>query len=680
MFRKLLIANRGEICCRIAATAARLGIRTVAVYSDVDKHAKHVSFCDEAFSIGGTTASESYLAIPSVIRAARESGAEAIHPGYGFLAENAEFAEACSGAGFVFIGPTAATIRTMGDKSTAKSVMTQAGVPVLSGYHEGNQEPAFLRAQAGAIGYPVMLKARAGGGGKGMRVVHAAGEFDDLLAACRREAKNSFGDDSILIEKYLDRPRHIEVQVFGDTQGNYVYLFERDCSVQRRHQKIIEESPAPGLTESQRRLIGETAVAAARAVNYAGAGTIEFLADHDSKFYFLEMNTRLQVEHPVTEMVTGQDLVEWQLLVAAGTPLPQSQDQLEFRGHAIEARMYAEKPSSGFLPSIGTLEIFKTPEAIHFTVPSSPEMAPVRLDAGVRTGDIVTPYYDPLLAKLVVWGQNRTEAVSRLHDALDQFVALGLETNLPFLRRLSFLPDFAAANLDTGFIARNEAFLLSSDGVIRFSFLVLATAALLKSEEENRRIEDHDLYSPWASTSGWRLNSSYTRPLSWSAGNQTLEAVLTYPTASASLARCHLEASGESADFEILEYDGGKIIVLTDKRRIGGQVYRRDNTYDLSCEDEHVTLNLIDPLAYKLSADQEETELTAPMPGRIVAVLVKEGQTVAKGTPLIVMEAMKMEHTIVALADGQVDQVLVNVADQVSEGAQLLHFTPHKPD
>jgi 3-methylcrotonyl-CoA carboxylase alpha subunit len=679
MFRKLLIANRGEIACRIAATAARLGIRTVAVYSNVDKNAKHVSFCDEAFAIGGATASESYLAIASIIRAARASGAEAIHPGYGFLAENAEFAEACAAAGLVFVGPPAAAIRTMGDKSTAKSVMTKAGVPVLPGYHGENQAPDFLRSQAGAIGYPVMLKARAGGGGKGMRVVHGAGEFDDLLAACRREAKNSFGDDSILIEKYLDRPRHIEVQIFGDTHGNCIYLFERDCSVQRRHQKIIEESPAPDLTESTRRSIGETAVAAARAVNYTGAGTIEFLVDQDTKFYFLEMNTRLQVEHPVTEMITGQDLVEWQLLVAAGAPLPQSQGQLRFRGHAIEARIYAENPSSGFLPSTGTLEIFKTPEAVHFTVPSSPEMAPVRLDAGVRAGDIITPYYDPLMAKLVVWGKDRAEAVTRLRGALDQFFALGLETNLPFLRRLSGLSDFGAANLDTGLIARNEAFLLASQGVIRFPFLVLATAALLKSEEQNRHIDDRDLYSPWTATSGWRLNSSYTRRVSWSVGNQTVDVALTYPAAPAGPARYHLEADEESADFEILEHNDGNLVVLTGSRRITGRVYRRKDTFDLSADGEHTTLNLIDPLAYNLLVDEAETQLTAPMPGRIVAVLVQAGQTVAKGTPLIVMEAMKMEHTIVALSDGRVDEVFVNIADQVSERAQLLHFTPTTP-
>jgi 3-methylcrotonyl-CoA carboxylase alpha subunit len=680
MFRKLLIANRGEICCRIAATAARLGIRTVAVYSDVDKNAKHLSFCDEALGIGGAAASESYLAIPSIIRAARDSGAEAIHPGYGFLAENADFAEACSAAGFAFIGPSAAAIRTMGDKSTAKSVMTKARVPLLPGYHGENQEPDFLRSQAVAIGYPVMLKARAGGGGKGMRVVRETGEFDDLLAACRREAKNSFGDDSILIEKYLYRPRHIEVQIFGDTHGNCVYLFERDCSVQRRHQKIIEESPAPGLTESERQLIGETAVAAARAVDYTGAGTIEFLVDQDSKFYFLEMNTRLQVEHPVTEMITGQDLVEWQLLVAGGALLPFSQGQLRYRGHAIEARIYAEKPSSGFLPSTGTLEIFKTPQAIHFTVPPLPEIAPVRLDAGVRAGDAITPYYDPLMAKIVVWGKDRAEAVSHLHEALDECVALGVETNLPLLRRLSRLSDFAAANLDTGLISRNEDFLLTFDSVIRFPFVVLATAALLKSEEENRSTDSYDLYSPWASTLGWRLNCSYSRRLSWSDGNQTVDVVLTYPAVTARLARYHLEANGESADFEILDHNGSKLVFLTGNRRITGRVYRRNETYDLSADDEHVTLSLIDPLAYSLLADEEETQLTAPMPGRIVAVLVQAGQTVAKGTPLIVMEAMKMEHTIVALADGKVDQVFVNVADQVSEGAQLLHFTPNKPD
>jgi 3-methylcrotonyl-CoA carboxylase alpha subunit len=675
MFRKILIANRGEICCRVAATAARLGVRTVAVYSDIDSNAKHVSVCDEALGIGGTTAG--YLSIPSILKAAKESGAGAIHPGYGFLAENAEFAEACAAAGLVFIGPSPAAIRTMGDKSAAKSVMAKAGVPVLPGYHGDRQEQDFLRSQADAIGYPIMLKARAGGGGKGMRVVQAAADFDHLLAACRREAKNSFGDDSVLIEKYVDRPRHIEVQVFGDTHGNYVYLFERDCSVQRRHQKIVEESPAPSFTESQRRLICETAVAAARAVNYTGAGTIEFLVDQTGNFYFLEMNTRLQVEHPVTELVTGQDLVEWQLLVAAGSPLPRLQDQLNFHGHAIEARIYAEKPSSGFLPSTGTLEVFRTPPAIHFTVPSSTELAPVRLDAGVRPGDTVTPYYDPLLAKLIVWGKDRAETVTRLRAALDEFIALGLETNLPFLRRLTASADFVTAKLDTGLIARNETFLLSSDQVIRLPFVVLATAALLKSEEESRRIDDHDPYSPWSATSGWRLNSNSTRSLSWSAGNLTLNALLTYPATSAIPPRYHLEVNNESVDFEIVEYRDDYLAVQAGSHRINGRVYRQTNTYDLSAESEHVTLTLIDPLAYDLPTDQEDTKLTAPMPGRVVAVLVQEGQSVAKGTPLVVMEAMKMEHTIVAVVEGRVDQVFVKVADQVSEGTQLIHFTPN---
>jgi 3-methylcrotonyl-CoA carboxylase alpha subunit len=675
MFRKILIANRGEICCRVAATATRLGIRTVAVYSEVDKNAKHVSLCDEALGIGGTTAG--YVSIPSILRAAKESGAEAIHPGYGFLSENAEFAEACAVDGLVFIGPSPLAIRTMGDKSAAKSVLAKAGVPILPGYHGDRQEPAFLQSQADAIGYPVMLKARAGGGGKGMRVVQVAAEFDNLLAACRREAKNSFGDDSILIEKYVERPRHVEVQVFGDTQGNYVHLFERDCSIQRRHQKIVEESPAPGLTESQRRLIGETAVAAARAVNYTGAGTIEFLVDQEGNFYFLEMNTRLQVEHPVTELITGQDLVEWQLLVAAGLPLPRLQNQLTFNGHAIEVRIYAEKPNSGFLPSIGTLQVFRTPPAIAFTVPANPELAPVRLDAGVRSGDTVTPFYDPLLAKLIVWGKDRTEAVIRMRATLDEVVALGLETNLAFLRRLIASSDFVAANLDTGLIARNESFLLSSDRVIQFPFIVLATAALLKSEAERRHIDGRDPYSPWSATSGWRLNSNYNRPLSWSSDGQTIEAILTYPAAATKPERYHLEANHQSADFEILESRDDYLAVQAGSHQIHGRIYRQSNTYDLSAEGDHVTLTLIDPLAHDLLADQEETELTAPMPGRVVAVLVREGQTVPKGTPLIVMEAMKMEHTIVALADGRVDQILVKVADQVSEGVQLLHFTPN---
>ena len=678
MFRKILIANRGEICCRVAATAARLGIRTVAVYSEVDSQAKHVSVCDEALGIGGTTVSESYLSIPLILKAAKESGAEAIHPGYGFLAENAAFAEACAATGLSFIGPSPTAIRTMGDKSAAKAVMAKAGVPVVPGYHGDRQEPAFMRSQADAIGYPVMLKARAGGGGKGMRVVQTAVDFDSLLAACRREAKNSFGDDSILIEKYVDRPRHIEVQVFGDTHGNCVYLFERDCSVQRRHQKIVEESPAPGLTESQRRVIGETAVRAALAVNYTGAGTIEFLVDQEASFYFLEMNTRLQVEHPVTEFITGQDLVEWQLLVAAGSPLPLSQDQLSFRGHALETRIYAEKPSAGFLPSTGSIQVFHPPQAIQFCVPTSPELSPVRLDAGVRSGDRVTPYYDPLLAKLIVWGKDRPEAVTRLRAALDEFVVLGVETNLPFLRRLIACSDFSTANLDTGLIARNESFLLSSEPVIRFPFVVLGTAALLKSEEESCRIQAHDPYSPWSATSGWLLNANSTRSLSWSSGNLTVDAVLTYPAIAAKPWRYHLQANNESIDFAIIEYRDDFLAVQAGNHRINGRVYRETNRFDLFAEGEHVTLTLADPLAYDLPTDQAETELTAPMPGRVVAVLVQEGQTVTKGTPLVVIEAMKMEHTIVAVVEGRIDQVLVKVADQVSEGAQLIHFTPRQ--
>src|SRR5246127_3139671 len=506
MFRKLLIANRGEIACRIAATAARLGIRTVAIYSDVDKNAKHVSCCDEAFAVGGATANESYLAIPSIIRASRETGAEALHPGYGFLAENAEFAEACIAAGLVFVGPPAAAIRAMGDKGTAKSVMAKAGVPVLPGYHGESQEPAFLRSQADAIGYPVMLKPRAGGGGKGMRVVNETSQFDDLLAACRREAKNSFGDDSILIEKYLSRPRHIEVQVFGDTHGNCVYLFERDCSVQRRHQKLLEEAPAPGMTLERRAAMGLAAVNAAKTVGYVGAGTVEFIANQDGSFFFMEMNTRLQVEHPVTEMITGLDLVEWQLRVAGGQPLPLTPEQLEIDGHAIEARVYAEDPDKGFLPSTGRL--------VHLVPP--PESDSVRVDTGVEQGDEITPYYDPMIAKLIVWGADRKQALARMRRALAQYRVVGVSNNINFLSRLVALPSFANAELHTGVIEREQGLLFPpQEAVPDEVWLVAALAELLHEQREvnAKSAAAADRASPWRALDGWRLNGSAERKL-----------------------------------------------------------------------------------------------------------------------------------------------------------------------
>ncbi|OFS49555.1 3-methylcrotonyl-CoA carboxylase, partial [Achromobacter xylosoxidans] len=476
MFDTLLIANRGEIACRVAATARRLGIRTVAVYSDADANARHVAACDVAVHIGGPEPRASYLRADAILQAARDTGAQAIHPGYGFLSENEAFAEAAEQAGIAFVGPPASAIAAMGSKSAAKSLMEKAGVPLVPGYHGDNQDPQFLKEQADAIGYPVLIKASAGGGGKGMRVVESSGAFLDALASCQREAASSFGDDRVLIERYLQKPRHIEIQVFADTHGNCVYLFERDCSVQRRHQKVIEEAPAPGMTEERRRAMGEAAVAAARAVGYVGAGTVEFIAEPDGRFYFMEMNTRLQVEHPVTEMITGHDLVEWQLRVAAGQPLPARQEDLRIHGHAIEARIYAENPEKGFLPSIGTLAYLGLPAHVAFA------NGDIRVDGGVRTGDTITPFYDPMIAKLIVHGADRDQARARMLQALAQTQAVGVQTNVAFLSRLMRDSAFAAADLDTGLIERQRATLLPEPTPTDAATLALATAAVLASQ------------------------------------------------------------------------------------------------------------------------------------------------------------------------------------------------------
>ncbi len=671
MFEKILIANRGEISCRIAATASRLGIRTVAVYSDADRNSKHVAVANESVHIGRAPANESYLCIEPLIRAAKATGAQAIHPGYGFLAENEAFAVACAEAGLAFIGPPPAAIRAMGNKSAAKELVAGAGVPVVPGYHGKNQRPDELQKEAKTIGYPVLLKASAGGGGKGMRVVEKPEEFAEALVSCQREAKNSFGDASVLVEKYLPDPRHIEVQVFADAHGNYVHLFERDCSVQRRHQKIIEEAPAPGLKEELRHSIGETALSAARAVGYVGAGTVEFLVDQNRHFYFMEMNTRLQVEHPVTEMITGQDLVEWQLRVAAGLPLPRLQDQLTAHGHAMEARIYAENPDNQFLPSIGTLRILKLPNAAEFQVGPGPDPAPVRVDSGVRQGDAITPYYDPMIAKLIVWGFDRTEALARMRHALGDFIALGLHTNRAFLWRLVSSPDYTAANLDTGIVDRNLGSLLTPDTTVRITAVALATAALLKREEENMKAETSDPYSPWMSTSGWRLNAEYVRTLHWKTIHRGIEAKLIYRRKGYSL-----EVDGDSANVSILERQDNNFTLLVNTERITGSVYVQNDVFDVVAEGEQVTLQWIDSIVGISTAEYDEGNLTAPMPGRIVAVFVKNGQTVAKGAPLITMEAMKMEHTIAAAGDGVVDEVLFNVGDQVAEGTQLLRFSP----
>src|SRR5574343_1162716 len=518
MFKKILIANRGEIACRVAATARRMGIRTVAVYSEADAQAKHVAVCDEAVLIGPAAAKESYLRADKIIEVAKATGAQAIHPGYGFLSENAEFADACAAAGLVFIGPPASAMRAMGSKSAAKSLMEKANVPLVPGYHGDQQDADFLHAQADRIGYPVLLKASAGGGGKGMRVVEKSADFADALASCKREAINSFGDDKVLVEKYLQRPRHIEIQVFADTHGNCVYLFERDCSVQRRHQKVIEEAPAPGMTAERRQAMGEAAVAAARAVGYVGAGTVEFIANQDGSFYFMEMNTRLQVEHPVTEMITGTDLVEWQLRVAAGQPLPLAQDELRIHGHAIEARIYAENPEKGFLPSIGTLRHMQTPAAVSFELGGTAfEPAAVRVDSGVRSGDAISPFYDPMIAKLIVWGADRKQALARMAQALAQYQIVGLATNIAFLKRRVEGQAFCTDDLGTGLIERHHASLFPAAAAAPASVLALATVALIEAEKDVSAAQSGaNAADPWGQALGWRMNQAYLRKLSFS--------------------------------------------------------------------------------------------------------------------------------------------------------------------
>ena len=663
MFTKILIANRGEIACRVAASARRLGIKTVAVYSDADATARHVALCDEAVRIGSAEAKDSYLRADKIIAVALATGAQAIHPGYGFLSENAGFADACAAAGLVFIGPPASAIRAMGSKSAAKELMSKAGVPLVPGYHGENQDADFLRHEADQIGYPVLLKASAGGGGKGMRIVEASADFIAALASCKREAINSFGDDKVLVEKYLSAPRHIEIQVFADTQGDCVYLFERDCSVQRRHQKVLEEAPAPGMTLARRSAMGEAAIAAAKAVSYVGAGTVEFIANQDGTFYFMEMNTRLQVEHPVTEMITGLDLVEWQLRVAAGQPLPLRQAQLKIKGHALEARIYAENPENGFLPSIGTLRHLATPVAISFSTPIDlHEHSVIRIDSGVREGDAISPFYDPMIAKLIVWGKDRDAALRQMSDALSQYRIVGLSSNIGFLKRLVESAPFAGAQLDTGLIEHNQAALFPPPVPASLPVLALAAAALLQSEQS---IEA----SPWASTDGWRMNVPLQRTLDLS------DEAGTYPLRAIYLRDGYQLGLGDASTMmKVLRHDGNAITLHLGEQTVRGTVVRDGEQLHVYLDGQHTALTWTDPLAHSGAAEAEGGRLTAPMPGKIVAVLVAAGDSVEKGAAMLIMEAMKMEHTITAPAAGVVEQVLYVVGDQVTEGAPLLSF------
>jgi 3-methylcrotonyl-CoA carboxylase alpha subunit len=649
MFDKILIANRGEIACRVIATARRLGIATVAVYSSADAESRHVQMADEAWPIGGAAARDSYLVIDRILQAAQASGAQAIHPGYGFLSENAAFAQACTDAGIVFIGPPAAAIRAMGSKAAAKALMAEAGVPLVPGYHAADQSPALLADQAARIGYPVLIKASAGGGGKGMRIVTEAGAFQAALEGAQREAAAAFGDDRVLLEKYLTRPRHIEIQVFADTHGHTLHLFERDCSIQRRHQKVLEEAPAPGLDPARRRAMGNAAVAAARAVGYVGAGTVEFIVEGPA-FYFMEMNTRLQVEHPVTEAITGQDLVEWQLRVAAGERLPLMQDELRITGHAIEARIYAEDPAHDFLPSIGTL--------VHLRQPR--ERIDVRVDTGVRQGDAITAYYDPMIAKLIVHGATRDAAVQRLLAALAEYEVVGVRTNLDLLRGIAAHPAFRAAKLDTGFIARHPEVLATSAADQRAA-LAAASLTLLGAL---RPVAPAD---PWAMADAWRMNGDGYQDLLFADGDQTLPV------------RAHLRADG-SARLDLP--DGTVDAALAEEvLRLGGvqrrvRVIRSGELLTVLIAGRGHALRHVDPLAPPLSDTAGSDKLTAPIPAQVTRVLVAPGDRVTKGAALLVLEAMKTEITLTAPRDGVIESVRATEGEMVQEGTQLISFVP----
>lgn len=640
MFSKILIANRGEIACRVIRTARDMGISTVAVYSDADADAMHVAMADEAVRLGPAPARESYLRGDIILEVARRTGAQALHPGYGFLSENADFAEACGAAGVVFIGPPAASIRAMGGKSEAKALMEMAGVPLVPGYHGTAQDMATLTEAATRIGFPVLIKASAGGGGKGMRVVEQEADLVAAIEGAKREAISSFGDDRVLIERYLTRPRHVEIQVFADTHGNCVYLFERDCSVQRRHQKVIEEAPAPGMRAEMRRAMGEAAVAAAKAVGYVGAGTVEFIVEGDS-FAFMEMNTRLQVEHPVTEAITGQDLVRWQLLVAAGGRLPLLQNELSIDGHSFEARLYAEDPTRGFLPSVGVLQRLMLPTN------------GVRIDAGVRQGDRIGVDYDPMIAKLITHGPDRATALRLMSRALSACVVVGVQTNLGLLSGIVNHPDFAAGDFDTGFIGRNPT-LLEPVASPEPATIAAAVLSVLSVEIENA--------DPWAASDVWLMNLAGHRAVSLSANGVRLDVTVQPNDAAWSLMWDGISVVARKTA------DG----VALDGAQVRANVFRHGERIVVTQAGVNHVFDRIDRLAPPLAALQGGGKVTAPIPGRVAGVLVAVGDSVKHGQTLVVLEAMKMELSLSAPADGVVEVLRCVVGDMVDEGRELV--------
>ncbi|NBF09920.1 acetyl/propionyl/methylcrotonyl-CoA carboxylase subunit alpha [Pseudomonas sp. Fl4BN1] len=639
----LLVANRGEIACRVMRTAKALGLTTVAVHSATDRDARHSREADIRVDLGGSKASESYLQIDKLIAAAKASGAQAIHPGYGFLSENAGFARAIEAAGLIFLGPPASAIDAMGSKSAAKTLMEAAGVPLVPGYHGAAQDLDTFRRAAERIGYPVLLKATAGGGGKGMKVVEDVNQLAEALASAQREALSSFGDSQMLVEKYLLKPRHVEIQVFADQHGNCLYLNERDCSIQRRHQKVVEEAPAPGLSPELRQAMGEAAVRAAQAIGYVGAGTVEFLLDARGEFFFMEMNTRLQVEHPVTEAITGLDLVAWQIRVAQGEPLPISQAQVPLLGHAIEVRLYAEDPGNDFLPATGRLELYRESTA-------GPGR---RVDSGVEEGDSVSPFYDPMLGKLIAWGENREQARLRLLSMLDEFAIGGLKTNLAFLRRIIAHPAFADAQLDTGFIPRYQEQLLPAASELDSDFWQAAAQAFAQSQPE--RVRNDDLQSPWSAVNGWRSGLPAQTSLHLSCAGQ--DRVVSLGTASSAW-----------------QLQGERLWVEQQGLRREHQAIRRGNALYLRWQGDMHSITAYDPIAAADASHNQQGGLTAPMNGSIVRVLVSIGQSVEAGAQLVVLEAMKMEHSIRAPQAGVIKALYCQEGEMVSEGSALVEL------
>ncbi len=665
MFNKILIANRGEIVCRVIGTCRRLGIRTVAVYSQADADAQHVRLADEAYPIGGPRPQDSYLRGEAIIEVARQSGAQAIHPGYGFLSENADFADAVEDAGIVFIGPKAASMRKMGSKAGAKDLMRAAGVPVVPGYTGEDQSPQVLAREAARIGFPLMIKAAHGGGGKGMRIVRALDEFLPNLESCQREAANAFGRDRMLLERYIEQPRHIEIQVFGDAHGNVIHLNERECSAQRRYQKVLEESPSPLLTPELRAAMGAAAVQAAHTIDYANAGTVEFIVAPDASFYFMEINTRLQVEHPVTELVTGQDLVEWQLRIAAGEPLPLTQDQVRQDGHAIEVRLYAEDPEAGFLPASGKLQRLRLPTA-------SPH---VRIDSGVVEGDTVTIFYDPMIAKLIVHDADRPSALARLREALAQCAITGPKSNIEFLEQLAWHPAIVDATIDTGYLDRHLDQFMPDTRVDPTLLAAAATAQLLLQEvaQHVAAAASHDPWSPWASADGWRLGHAGLRRLAFLHRGQRIE----------------LTAHGSGGDYLIehdqIEHDRHAVDVvgasLADGRLSArfdtlGRRFQVDHSGDQLLVHDGVRRLRLQPIAvYRGESSVAAAtghRVLAPMPGRVVLVKAKAGDTVTSGEELLVLEAMKMELSLKAPRDGIVAEVRAAAGDFVEADTVLL--------